>query len=371
MTRVQAMLLRASNKAGYLAFLLLLSLPLLAWWSAMRFGGWDAWAFLVPIVFFVVVPLVDALVGQEHANPRPEDEAALNDSRWYRWLPLSCLPLYIGVLVFGAWVIATAPFSWLGAFGWVVSMGLLGGVCAINTGHELIHKPEKLEPTVGGLLLACTGYGSFKVEHIYGHHVDVATPADGSSAPLGDNVYAFIARAFAHNVPAAYRLEREAYARRGKRRTPWSSEINRLFAFTALLAVVCAAVGGWLGLVYFIGQCVVAIALLEVTNFLEHYGLERRRLPDGRWEKVDPTHSWNSSFLVTNRFLFQLQRHSDHHAHARRRYQLLRHLEESPQLPASYPTMVLLTLVPRAWRRVMDPRVARWERGRQPHPAAN
>jgi alkane 1-monooxygenase len=352
------------KKYGFLMFLLPVSLPLQAYWGAQLFGHWDAWAFLVPIVFFVQIPLLDALIGQDPANAAPADEAALNADRYYQVLPLLCLPLYLAVLVFGAWVMATAPLSAIGQVGWVLSMGCVGGVIAINTGHELIHKTSRLETTAGGLLLACVGYGSFKVEHIYGHHVHVSTPGDGSSAPLGDNVYAFIARAFAHNVVMGYRLEQANAERRGTAWTWWGSEINRLFVFTALLAGVCTAIGGWIGLLYFVGQGVVAIALLEVINFIEHYGLARRKMPNGRYEKVNPTHSWNSNFVLTNLFLFQLQRHSDHHANAVRRYQVLRHFDESPQLPAGYATMVVLAMVPWAWRKVMDPRVARIEQDR-------
>jgi alkane 1-monooxygenase len=225
-----------------------------------------------------------------------------------------------------------------------------------------------LESTAGGLLLACVGYGSFKVEHVWGHHVNVSTPADGSSAPLGDNAYAFIARALRHNVACAYRLERANAERRGTPWAWWRSELNRLAAFTVLLAAVCTAIGGALGLVFFVGHCLVAVALLEVINFIEHYGLARQRMPDGphkgRYEKVNPTHSWNSNFVLTNLFLFQLQRHSDHHANAVRRYQVLRHFDESPQLPAGYATMVVLALLPWAWRRVMDPKVAQIEQAR-------
>jgi alkane 1-monooxygenase len=349
------------KKYGYLMFLLPVSLPLQAWWAAEQWGHWNALAWLVPVVYFVLIPLADALIGQDPANAGPADEAQLAAEAYYRLLPMLCLPLYLAALAFGAWVVATAPFGLLGYAGWVVSMGCVGGVIAINAGHELIHKTGRIESTVGGLLLACVGYGSFKVEHVYGHHVNVSTPADGSSAPLGDNAYAFIARAFLHNVPTAYRLEQANFQRRGQSWSAWRSEINHLFAFSLLLAVACTAIGGWIGLLFFVGQAVGAIALLEVINFIEHYGLARQRMPNGRYEKVNPTHSWNSNFVLTNLLLFQLQRHSDHHANAVRRYQVLRHFDESPQLPAGYAAMVVLAVLPWAWRRVMDPRVARIE----------
>jgi alkane 1-monooxygenase len=106
-----------------------------------------------------------------------------------------------------------------------------------------------------------------------------------------------------------------------------------------------------------IAQGVFGFLLLEVVNYLEHYGLQRERSPAGHYVKVEPQHSWNSNRLITNLFLYQLQRHSDHHANPALRYQVLRHFEDAPQLPAGYATMILLALVPPLWRRVMDPRV--------------
>jgi alkane 1-monooxygenase len=352
------------KKYGYLIFLLPATLPLQAYLGASMTGLWDLWAFNVPLVYFVLIPVLDALIGQDPSNPDPGEEPALAADKFYRVLTFACLPLYLAVLLWGAWVMVNAPFTWIGQIGWIISMGCVGGVVAINTGHELIHKPTRSERLAGGALLASVGYGTFKVEHIYGHHVDVATPIDGSTARLGENAYAFILRAFMHNPRRAYALERAARARRGQTTRWWQSELTHWYGFTALLALACAAIGGWLGLAYFVGQCIGAIALLEIINYIEHYGLARRQLSNGRWEKVDPTHSWNSNFILTNLFLFQLQRHSDHHANAVRRYQTLRHFPESPQLPAGYATMVVLAAIPWLWRKVMDPKVAVFEGSR-------
>jgi alkane 1-monooxygenase len=250
-----------------------------------------------------------------------------------------------------------------------VSIGLVGGVTAINTGHELIHKPTRLEQWAGGLLLSCVGYGSFKVEHIHGHHVDVATPADGSTARLGETIYRFVPRAVWRNPQRAFELERAACVHRGRPWNPLRSELVVWSLASVAFALACSVMVGllttapwWLGLVYFVAQSMVAISLLEIINYIEHYGLERRLLTAGpmagRYERVNVTHSWNANFLFTNLLLFQLQRHSDHHAHAVRRYQALRHFDESPQLPAGYSALVVLAAVPPLWRRVMDPRVA-------------
>jgi alkane 1-monooxygenase len=279
------------------------------------------------------------------------------------------------VLLFGAWALAVAPFSWVGALGWIVSIGLVGGAVAINPAHELIHKQTRLERRAGGLLLASVSYGGFKIEHLLGHHVHVATPKDGSTARLGESVYGFILRALWRNPLRALELERESHARRqhaSRRQQSWSllrSELVGWYLASVGFALICVLVvmqsadaPWWLGLVYFVGQSLIAISLLEIINYVEHYGLLRRTITEGsragQPERVDVTHSWNSSYAFTNLLLFQLQRHSDHHAHPTRRYPLLRHFDESPQLPAGYATMVVLAAIPPLWRRVMDPRVA-------------
>jgi len=229
---------------------------------------------------------------------------------------------------------------------------------AINVGHELIHKTRRAERVAGGWLLASVGYGGFKIEHIRGHHVDVATPRDTSTARLGENVYSFLWRAFTTNPGRAWELER---ARLSRRNLPWWR--NELLLWWGLSLAWALGFAMWLGLPGLLAYVCIgggAIALLEIVNYLEHYGLVRVPLPNGRYGPVTEHHSWNSPFLLTNLLLFQLQRHSDHHAHAARRYQILRHMAGAPQLPAGYAALVLLALVPPLWRRVMDPRVAAW-----------
>jgi len=357
------------KKQGYLLCLLPPSLPFTAYWLGLATGLWDLAALLTPVVYFLVIPLLDWVIGEDATNPAEEDQHWLLQDRFYRLLTFACLPIYAGVLIFGAWVLASAAFSLVGAVAWVVSIGLVGGVTAINTAHELIHKPGRGEQWIGGLLLASVGYGSFKVEHIHGHHIDVATPRDLSTAKLGESVYGFVPRAIWRNPQRALEIEREACARRGLRWRALESEVVGWSLASVLFALACVvtvdaltAAPWWSGLLYFLGQGLVAICLLEIINFIEHYGLERKPDDSGsstlRYERVGVRHSWNADFILTNLLLFQLQRHSDHHAHAVRRYQALRHFDESPQLPAGYATMVVLAVIPPLWRRVMDPRVA-------------
>lgn len=349
--------LRRCKRWAYLLFLVPLALPVLG--AALARGtGSGAWHLLTLAVVFGLVPLADALLGRDTGNPSAEDEAALAGDPWYPALTLLTVPLWSALLIWGVATLAREPMSPAAWLALAASLATVGGAVAINVGHELIHKTRRVERMAGAWLLASVAYGSFKIEHIRGHHVDVATPRDTSTARLGQNVYAFVLRALATNPRRAWSLERMRLVRRG---LPWWR--NELLALWGLSAAWAAGFGlalGGRGLAAFALISLGAIVLLEVVNYLEHYGLLRTPTPDGRWGPVTPQHSWNSSFLLTNLLLFQLQRHSDHHAHATRRYQVLRHVDEAPQLPAGYATLVLVALLPPLWRRLMDPRVVAW-----------
>lgn len=344
------------KKIGYLLFLLptLVLAGVVA--AAARTGAWNAWSYAPLLVVFGLIPVLDALVGRDAVNPTPAEETELRADRFYTALLVACLPLQLGALATGVWIVTRVPLSPLGFVGWTLSFGIASAVVAITVAHELIHRQSRWLQRIGGALLATVAYGSFKIEHVLGHHVHVATPQDPSTARRGDNVYAFVLRALYTNVPRAIALER-AHAERSKRPHGFfSSEIAR---WTALTVALTAAAGafGWKGALFFVGQALLAIVMLEVINFVEHYGLERKRSGRG-YEVTTPAHSWNSSHLLSNLILFQLQRHSDHHANAARPYQVLRALEVSPELPAGYPTMVLLALVPPLYRAVLEPRLA-------------
>ena len=311
-----------------------------------------------PVMFiFGVVPWIDAACGLDTHNPAEAGEAQrLEDSRYFRTLTALVVPAWLGLLAWCAWQFAQQPFGIAGQLGWLVSTGVIGGVLAINPAHELIHKSTRWEPLLGGVLLTSVGYPGFKVEHVRGHHLHVATPEDSSSARLGESVYAFVPRALWRNVRNAWRLEAQRLRSRGH--SPWSArnEMLRWYALWLGFMAAFALAGGPRALGFFLLQGLIAAATLEVINYVEHYGLERRELAPGRYERVTHHHSWNAPQRYTNWLLFNLQRHSDHHAVARRRYQALRHHDDSPQLPAGYATMFVLALAPPLWRRLMDPR---------------
>lgn len=353
----------AIRKAGYLLFLLTPSLMPMGWMLGRYTGLPDLMAWIPVFWIFGLIPLLDYAVGRDTANPDEEGETqAMQNEVYYRTLTLLALPIQVLLLAWSGWVFVHGDLGFLGRLGWLVSMGVVSGINAINIAHELIHRHGRLEPWAGGVLLSLVAYGGFKVEHVRGHHVNVSTLQDASSARYGQSLYAFLPHAWKWNFLNAWRLETERLQRRGLPWLHWHNELIWWYGLTLVAAASMTWACGWPGLLFFAGQSFVALTELEIINYVEHYGLHRRRLADGRFERTTHQHSWNSSYRVTNLFLFQLQRHSDHHAHPARRYQVLRHFDDSPQLPGGYAAMVLLALAPPLWRRVMDPRVEAYYR---------
>ena len=341
-----------------LVFAVPAQMPMAAWLSAnSSFPNAMCW---YPLVFlFVLLPSFDYLLGRDPANVLAEAERDTALNPWFRALTLLALPVQVALLIWSAAWFAHADLTWIGAIGWLLSQGLVGGILAINTAHELIHKDAPIERLAGGLLLTSVGYQGFKVEHLRGHHVHVATPEDASSARLGQSLWHFLPRALVRNTLSAWTLEAQRLRGLGR---GWFSPRNELLCWTALWLLMAAAFFAWLGLIgllFFLAQGLFAAGALEIINYIEHYGLHRRRLEDGRYERTTHLHSWNSDYSLSNLMLFQLQRHSDHHAFPKRRYSILRHQADAPQLPGGYSAMFVLALCPPLWRRVIDRRVPR------------
>ena len=247
----------------------------------------------------------------------------------------------------------------LDKIGIAISIGAIGGI-GINTAHELGHKKESHERWLSKIALAQSFYGHFYIEHNRGHHVRVATPEDPASSRLGENFYQFWFRTVSGSLKSAWRLEKKRYARKGKHPFRIGNDVLNAWLMSTVLWGALMVVLGWQILPLLVIQAIVGFSLLEVVNYMEHYGMLRQKVGVGerqRYERVDPSHSWNSNNIATNVLLYHLQRHSDHHANPTRRYQTLRDFEESPVLPTGYAGMIVLAIVPAVWRRVMDPRV--------------
>jgi alkane 1-monooxygenase len=330
---------------------------LFAGWGLVSATGLGLFWWTGPLLLYVVIPALDVVFGGDRGNPPEEVVAWLERDRYYRWVTYLFLPLQAVALVVGCWLIARhGGLGIIDRIGIAVTMGSINGV-AINTSHELGHKKQHRERWLARFALAPTFYGHFFIEHNRGHHVRVATPDDPASSRLGETFWEFLPRTVVGSVRSAWGLEQARLRRMGRATV---SPRNDLLSAWAMLVVLWGALIAAFGvalLPYLAVQAVFGFALLEAVNYLEHYGLVRQQLPNGRWERVSPRHSWNNNNTVTNLFLYHLQRHSDHHANPTRRYQALRHFEESPQLPSGYATMIVLCYFPPLWRRVMDHRV--------------
>lgn len=353
-----------TSKIGFLSAFII---PLLV--AAGYYAG-GYWNFLTIIFSFLLIPLLDQAIGPDDSNVPPDRAASVAADRYYRFITLCWTWFQMGFMVWGAMAVASGKIgSPVAVAAFVASFSLAAGGIGITVAHELGHKRSSFERFCSKALLMTVSYMHFYVEHNRGHHVHVATPEDPATARAGENFYSFWIRSVFGGYLHAWKLENARLRRKGK---PLVSIHNSMIWFTILPLVFGALLTGitslWYGRLtwevplFFIAQSVLAFTFLELVNYIEHYGILRRQLPDGQFERVNPLHSWNSSHLISNFFLFQLQRHSDHHAHALKPYQVLDHCDESPQLPFGYPTMILIALVPPLWFSMMDRRLEEWQR---------
>lgn len=346
--------------------LFLVGLPLI--W-ALNEIGWHTVAqipfWLGPILIYVAIPLADIFFGPDGANPPDEAMEYLENDKYYRYLTYVFIPFQYASVVMACYLITADNLSWLGIdgglhladkIGLALTIGMLGGI-GINTAHELGHKKVKLERWLSRITLAQTFYGHFYIEHNRGHHVRVATVEDPASSRIGETFWAFLPRTVFGSLASAWKLEKARLARLDRRTFSVKNEILSAWLMSVVLFGALIAVFG-VGLApYLILQAVFGFSLLEAVNYLEHYGLARQKTARGRYERPAPLHSWNSNHIVTNVFLYHLQRHSDHHAYPTRRYQTLRSWDGAPDLPSGYASLIMLAYFPPLWRKVMDKRV--------------
>jgi alkane 1-monooxygenase len=313
--------------------------------------GW--WTYFPLLVIFGAVPLLDAVGGPaEEARVSPDLELNM----WFKVVTWVWVPVQLGLL---AWVLATAASGGLHPHelvGMTLSMGATAGAIGITFAHELVHRRHALERALGEILLASVSYTHFAIEHVHGHHRHVATPEDPATARFGESFYRFLPRTLAGGVTSAWHLERDRLARRARPAFSVSNRMLRYALTQALLYPLVWAIFGTVGVMVFAGQAVIAIMLLEVINYVEHYGLMRKEVAPGEYERIAAHHSWDSSFRLSNWMLINLARHSDHHCAAAKRYQSLELLAQAPQLPAGYGAMLLIALMPPLWFRIMNPR---------------
>lgn len=324
-------------------------------------GGWTV--ILLPVVTWYFFSALDAVLGLNLENADPE--TGEDKLTWYKAITLIWAPVQVCLLFGLIWYVTGPGDAHLSALETIVlffGVGVITGTVGINYSHELMHQRNRAERFLGDVLLAMVLYSHFRSEHLLVHHRHVGTPRDPVTARLGEGFHRFFPRVLRQSLHSAFRAEKQMLARKGK---PWTDLSNPFFRYWALqggMVLLAVLLGGVEGFLLFLLQAGTAIWQLELVNYVEHYGLTRKHLGEGRYEHVKPRHSWNAAHKASNWLLINLQRHSDHHYKPDRRFPLLQTYaeDEAPQLPYGYPIMTMAAMVPPVWRRVMNPRVRRW-----------
>jgi alkane 1-monooxygenase len=337
-----------------LKYLSAYSIPLLAFLSLSRP---ELFAF-APVIFgFVVVPFLDFIIPVNIETVSETEQQARLKRKIYDYFLYLSVPIQWSLIGYFIYLTAQTDYSALQLTGMILSVGLCSGVIGINVAHELGHRKNKFEQFLSQLLLLSSLYMHFFVEHNSGHHKYVGTPHDPATAKFGESLYRYLPRTLLGSYVSAWRIQLRNLK---KNKLGFLSWKNQMLYFQLTQLSIVLTLFFLVGLrvtVYFLITAFIGMILLEVINYIEHYGLVRKETSPGNYERVMPKHSWNAEQILGRIILFELTRHSDHHYLASRKYQVLRYMEESPQLPAGYPAMMLLATIPPLWFRVMNRKV--------------
>lgn len=330
----------------YLKYLLAFLLPALAFFG-FQLGSFCSYFTL--LFAFGIIPFLEWQWKPNHSNAEADQ---VKNRSWFKALLILTLPVQWSLLYSYFQAQLSLNTGTLSTIGNVTAMGIMCGVFGINVAHELGHSPRGFDRLVARLLLSTSLYMHFYVEHNKGHHKWVGTPQDPATARKNETVYRFWLRVIPMSYLSAWRIS-SAEGRRKNR----SLFLHETFIYTLIQLLICFLLFVWnpWALAFFVTSSVIGMLLLELVNYIEHYGLTRSKVNENRYELVAPEHSWNSDHILGRAVLFELSRHSDHHANPERPYQSLRSLETSKQLPFGYPAMMVLALFPTQWFRVMNP----------------
>jgi alkane 1-monooxygenase len=313
--------------------------------------------FLPLLYAWVFIPVFELIVKPDEKNmDAAEEELARQDFLYDTWLYIVVVLQYSALFLFLR-SMADPGLMWWEITGRVFVMGLLCGTFGINVAHELGHRKKGYEQFLSKALLLTSLYMHFFIEHNKGHHKNVSTPEDPSSARYGESLYAFFLRSVVFSYLSAWRIANRELNKKGLPAFHYKNEMLQFQIIQLGFIILIAGFFGNMICLYFIAAAIIGFLQLETVNYIEHYGLTRKKLEEGRYERAMPEHSWNSNHVLGRLMLFELSRHSDHHYQASRKYQVLRHHENAPQMPTGYPGMMILSLLPLAWFYVMNKRV--------------
>jgi alkane 1-monooxygenase len=319
----------------------------LAYWIGIIFN----FHWILFLYTFIFLPILDIfLTNEEHQPLKKEDIEVLEKDPQFKTTIYNWVFLYIISMIETMVIIHYNNYSLPKLLFMSFNFGLLSSL-AIAVAHELSHKKEERDRILSKIILTCTLYNHFYIEHKYGHHINVATPLDPATAKKNQSVYSFIPQSIFGGIKNAWKLE---YKHKG-----FINYISKSWFLNSFIISLLYLLNINFIIFYFV-ESIIGICLLEIVNYLEHYGLERKLLDNGKYEPVKIRHSWDSNNLITNCTLFRLGRHSDHHTHPYKQYQILIKNEDSPKLPFGYMIASLLTLCPYLWFKIMNPRLEKY-----------
>lgn len=306
---------------------------------------------------FVLIPILEMIMPHDTSNHEGLEREQKSKSKLYDWMLYLNVPIVFGLLSYTLWDISHHTYSLYEIIGLVFSIGIVLGTNGINVAHELGHRQATFERHLGKLLLLPSHYMHFYIEHNFGHHANAATKEDPATAQYNQTVYSFWFTSVFRQYFSAWCLQ--AKLLKGGKHSFLSIKNDMLwysiFQITYLAAVFL--VFGPIGLLFSFCTGIVGFLLLETVNYIEHYGLSRKKMPSGRYERVREVHSWNSNHVMGRIVLYELTRHSDHHYKSSKKYQILDYHDISPQMPYGYPTSMVLSFLPPLWFKLMNPRI--------------
>ncbi len=318
-------------------------------------GG--VWSYFALIEAFVLIPVMELFLPGQGENVPPEEMGSRRVNRFFDVLLYLNVPILFGLITYLLWTATeTSVMAWE-LIGMVIGTGIYVGASGINVAHELGHRPGRWDQALSKLLLIPGLYTHFFIEHNQGHHRYVATPADPATARYGESIYSFWWRSSLGSYRSAWKIELRRLNRKGISFFSWHNQMLTMSILQLLYLVGAYLLFGLLGLIIVLVIGTVGFLLLESINYIEHYGLMRKKIGEGKYERVGMEHSWNSNHDIGRILLYELTRHADHHYKASKKYQNLNHVEESPQLPTGYPGSMILALLPPLWFKVMNRRI--------------
>ncbi|MEQ8519671.1 MAG: alkane 1-monooxygenase [Cytophagales bacterium] len=347
------------KRAKALKYLSVFSIPV-AVYISLTSNGW--WTFITLIEAFLLIPFLELFINADDSNLSEVEEEMRSNDPIFDWMLYLVVPVQYAFLIFFLFSIQESLLWWETA-GRISAFGILCGVLGINVAHELGHRSSKFERLLSKSLLLTSLYMHFYIEHNRGHHKNVSTIEDPASSRINESLYRFWIRSIVYSYISAWKLEFERMKRKGLSKFSLQNEMLQFQFIQLFLIGLIALIFSLEVMLYFIAAATIGFLLLETVNYIEHYGLSRNKVNDKLYERVKPIHSWNSNHVIGRLMLFELSRHSDHHFKASKKYQLLRHHENSPQMPTGYPGMMLLSVFPPLWFKVMNKRIENLPRG--------